>query len=181
MSTQKTNLILDSIAFAGFLVIFEPRLTGIALHEWLALALAGTLVVHILLHWKWVASVTVQFFKKLFHESRLHYILDLALLVSFVTMFLSGFLISRSVLPFFNLQPLHDRSWTLLHASSALLSLLLMGLHLAMNWKWIASTVKRYVFSPVAELFHRPQPSIVNLQPAVVSVPVDRSEDSHTH
>ena len=67
MST-KTNLILDITIFTAFFVIANPSLTGM---EWLALAFAAAIVTHLLFHWNWLVTVTKQFFKKLFHQSRL--------------------------------------------------------------------------------------------------------------
>ena len=34
MKSLKTNFWLDAFIFAGFLAALQPRLTGIAIHEW---------------------------------------------------------------------------------------------------------------------------------------------------
>lgn len=141
--SAKTNFWLDAAIFAGFLIAFEPGLTGIAIHEWLSLALAATLLIHLLLHWDWVAKVTIQFFKKLFHSSRLQYVVDVLLLVAMVTVMLSGILISRSILPFLGLSAAAGNTWRFLHSSSADATLLLTALHFALHWKWIVGTAKR--------------------------------------
>ena len=146
--SQKTNLYVDSAILAGFLVAYEPALTGIAVHEWLSLAFSSALILHLLLHWDWVVQVTLKFFRKLFHSSRLNYVLNLALLIDFVLIMLSGLLISRSLLPTLGLQIASDPSWRFLHSSAADFSLILLGLHIALHWKWILSTTKRYLFSP---------------------------------
>jgi hypothetical protein len=163
--SQKTNLYVDIAILAGFLVVFEPALTGVAVHEWLSLAFASAVMVHLLLHWEWVVQVTLKFFRKLFHSSRLNYVLNLALLVDFVLVLLSGLLISRSVLPTLGLQVASNPAWRFLHSSSADFSLLLLGLHLALHWKWILSSTKRYLFSP-RKRSAQPQA----LQPVLVSI-----------
>ncbi len=163
--SQKTNLSVDIAILTGFLVAYEPALTGIAVHEWLSLAFASALIVHLLLHWDWVVQVTLKFFRKLFHSSRLNYVLNLALLIDFVLIMLSGLLISRSVLPVFGVQFASDPAWRFLHSSAADFSLLLVGLHLALHWKWILSATKRYLFSP-RKRPAQPRP----LQPALVPV-----------
>lgn len=155
MST-KTNLIVDAAIFAGFLVAFEPRLTGIPIHEWLSLAVFGVIVAHLALHWRWVIQITRTFFKKLIHSSRLNYVLNAALLVAFMAMMLSGVLISRSVLPFFGLQAVRDQFWRVLHTVSANASLALIAAHFALHWEWIVNAVKRYAVSPMLKLFRRP-------------------------
>ena len=59
MSTStKNNLILDITIFAAFLAIASPKLTGNTIHEWLALALAAAIVVHLLFHWKWLVTIS---------------------------------------------------------------------------------------------------------------------------
>jgi hypothetical protein len=146
--SQKTNLYVDIAILVGFLVAYEPALTGVAVHEWLSLAFASAVILHLLLHWDWVVQVTLKFFRKLFHTSRLNYVLNLALLIDFVMIMLSGLLISRSVLPALGLQVASNPAWRFLHSSAADFSLLLLGLHLALHWKWILSTTKRYLFSP---------------------------------
>jgi hypothetical protein len=133
----------------GFLVAYEPALTGIAVHEWLSLAFASALLVHLLFQLEWVIQVTLRFFSTLFHSSRLNYVLNMALLIDFVMIVSSVLLISRSVLPSIGLQIANNPSWRFLHSSSADFSLLLIGLHIALHWKWRLSTSKRFLFAPL--------------------------------
>jgi hypothetical protein len=65
--SNKRNLVLDVIIFVAFLAIANPSLTGMTIHEWLALAFATAIVTHLLFHWKWLDQVTQKFFRKLFH------------------------------------------------------------------------------------------------------------------
>ena len=52
--TNRTKLLLDISTFVAFLVAMDPRTSGIAIHEWLAIALGATIVVHLLLNWNWI-------------------------------------------------------------------------------------------------------------------------------
>ncbi|MFZ5809506.1 MAG: DUF4405 domain-containing protein [Chloroflexota bacterium] len=146
---NKRNFWVDALIFIAFLLAFEPALTGIAIHEWLSLAFWGTIVLHLFLHWQWVLQVTLRFFRKLFHSSRLNYLVDVALFIAFVMVMLSGILISRSVLPALGITLPHDRTWRFLHSWSADLMLFLVGLHFALHWKWIWNTFKRVVAQPI--------------------------------
>lgn len=74
--SNRRNLILDIIIFAAFLAVANPSLTGMTIHEWLALAFTATIVIHLLLHWKWLVNVTQKFFRKLLNISRLTYVVD---------------------------------------------------------------------------------------------------------
>ena len=50
MSKQNKNrLWLDLVTFVTLLIVSAPRVTGDTIHEWLALALSGAIVAHLLL------------------------------------------------------------------------------------------------------------------------------------
>jgi hypothetical protein len=169
---NKTNLILDLGIFAGLLVAAAPGLTGLALHEWLSVAFFGTIVAHLLLHWKWIVSVGAQFFRKLFHSSRLQFVVDVLLFVAFITVMTSGLVISRNVLAFLGIAGVANNPvWRQLHSLSANLTILAAGLHFALHWDWVVGMVKRYILKPVLSLFgSRKQPA---------SVPVEASKAVH--
>lgn len=153
---NKTNLLIDAGIFTAFLVAMEPRLTGVAIHEWLSLALAATVIVHLLLHWNWITSVGARFFKKLWHSSRFKFVVDALLFVVFTTIMMSGVMISKAFLPALGLQVQAGPVWRMLHSLSADAGILLVGLHFALNWKWVAAMVGRCVVAPVVGLFKRP-------------------------
>ena len=94
---NKKNLFLDLGILGLFLTIIEPSITGISLHEWIGVAFAGTIIVHLLLHWKWIVTIGRKFFKKLLHVSRVKFLVDLLLFIAFTTVMMSGIMISRSM------------------------------------------------------------------------------------
>ena len=63
--------------------------------------------------------------------------------VDITTIILSGLMISESALPALGIALSHSGSWRMLHTLSADLFLILVGLHIALHWQWIASMVKR--------------------------------------
>ncbi len=166
---SKTNLLVDAGIFIAMLVAMEPRFSGVAIHEWLSLALAATIVVHLLLHWRWIVEVGGRFFRKLWHSSRLKFVIDVLLFVDFIAVMLSGILISRAVLPALGISLGQvSMTWRQLHSLSADAVILLVGLHFALNWGWVVSTVKRLVISPVVGLF-RPKAPAAHPAPVTVS------------
>lgn len=146
---NKKNLFIDLAALAAFLVAREPRLTGNTIHEWLSLALAGTLIVHLLLHWKWVKSVGLNYFQKWMHISRLKFAVDGLLLGAMTAVMTSGMMISHSIVRTLGIQLAHNSQWKMIHSTSATASLILVGLHIALNWKWVWNKAKKIAISPV--------------------------------
>jgi hypothetical protein len=148
MKSLKTNFWLDAFILTGFLVALQPRLTGISIHEWFTLAAGATLIVHVLLHWDWVAGITRKFFSNPFHISRMNYLVDGLLFLGFVAVITSGLVISQSVLPAFGLQIQASRSWREIHNLSSNLTLLFAALHFALHWSWVKNTFRRLFVQP---------------------------------
>lgn len=150
--TNRTKLLLDLGAFVAFLVVMDPRSSGIAVHEWLAVALGGTIIVHLLLNWNWLVEVTKRFFTKGLNGARTNYILNWLLFIDGIMIMVSGIMISESIVPTLGLMLPQDMAWRSLHDLSANISLLLMGIHITLHWSWIVNSFKRLVN------FSRPQP-----------------------
>lgn len=152
--SAKTNLALDLIIFAVFLVVASPSLTGNTIHEWLSVAFAAAIVTHLLFHWKWLVKVSALFFRKLFHQSRLNLVVDVLFFIAMTGSIFSGILISKDVLATFGIQlDGIGQGWKLIHSQTSDLSLILLGVHTALHWKWVVSMVKRYIMTPVRSLF----------------------------
>ncbi|MCB8928646.1 MAG: DUF4405 domain-containing protein [Ardenticatenaceae bacterium] len=140
------NLFVDLVIAVGFLFSLQPHFTGMTIHEWLGISLAGAFLLHILLHWRWLYATTSRFFKKLARQSRVNFILNLVLLIDFTLITLTGILISEEVLPLLGLTGSHSMIWKSIHTISAELSIWIVGLHIALHWKWVLSATKKYLF-----------------------------------
>lgn len=152
----RINLLVDSAIFAATLAALSPRLTGLAIHEWLSLALGAALITHLVLHWQWLAAVIRKFLGKLAWNARLNLVLNTALFIAFVFVIFSGLLISRQALPVMGVVLQASRAWEGLHRLSANLVLLLSGLHVAVHWKWILNAGRRYLVDPLRNLGAHP-------------------------
>lgn len=153
--SSRTNLIFDSIVFLAFLVLANPDMTGMSIHEWLGVAFLAALLTHLVLHWEWIVSVTASFFKKLWHTSRLNYVVNLLFLVLMTGALFSGLMISESVLAFLGISIERNPVWEGLHHTLSDATVLVLGLHLALHWKWIVNNLNRYAVQPVSRLFRR--------------------------
>jgi hypothetical protein len=156
LNLNLTKFILDLLIFIGFLLGLDPRLTGIGLHEWLTIAGCAAIVLHLLLSWKWIADLTRRFFRKTSTRNRLNYILNWLLFIAGVLVMLTGLLISEVALPQIGLSAsARHFTWRQLHSLTADLSLILLALHLALNWGWVVTILKRYIYQPIANLRNR--------------------------
>lgn len=155
----RINYLLDLAAFIAFLIAMDPRSSGLAVHEWLSIAFGGVIVVHLLLHWDWIVAITRRFLRKVAAGARLKYVLNALLFVDGVVIVLSGLLISEVALPALGLRLRPGIAWRWLHSLSADAAVFLLGLHIALSWKWIVSVTRRYVIQPLLPRGggHRPQ------------------------
>ncbi len=147
ISRNKLNLFLDLGLALTFAVVMEERFTGIHIHELLGLAIAVALVTHILLHWRWVVDVTRRFFHNLFQDSRLNYVLNMALFIDIAVVIVTGILISRTLGLKLGIGVENEFPLQLLHILSSHLSLVIVGLHVALHWKWIVTHSQKYLFN----------------------------------
>lgn len=149
-SPVKTNYLVDVAIFIAFLIAMDPRLTGLAIHEWLSIAFGAAIVTHLVLHWKWLVATTKRFFSKLPRTSRINYALNTLLFIDMTVLIFTGLMISEAALPALGIRLSEGFAYRQLHDLTANLALILLGLHVALHWKWIVSTTKRYIIQPLA-------------------------------
>lgn len=151
-NSTRVNWWVDLALFTAILLALAPQFTGLAIHEWLSLALAGGAVVHLLLHWPWIVNVLRRFLEHTPWSARLNFVLNSILFMAFVVVSLSGVLISQEVLPFLGFELRADRTWEVLHRLSADAIVWMVGLHIALHWKWILNAFQRFMLNPIFKL-----------------------------
>ncbi|MCU1399513.1 MAG: hypothetical protein JWN62_2622 [Acidimicrobiales bacterium] len=134
---------LDSVLLVAFALDYSFQFTGLSIHEWIGLGFGIALLVHITLHWEWVLRTTKRLFGRLAGRERIRWIVDFALLFVMTLCVASGVLISRSALPALGIRPAAGAFWTGLHTTSADVTVALVGLHVALNWRWILTVGRR--------------------------------------
>lgn len=153
---NKTNFFIDIGLLTAFLLSASPHFTGNMIHEWLGVALAVVLIAHILLHWTWIVSVGARYLKNLWHVSRFQFFVDILIFVAFVVLVTTGLMMSKTVLVAMGIQVGNTgRSVKMIHSTASNIAVMLTGLHLALHWKWLVSTVKAHLVSPITDLFTR--------------------------
>ncbi len=158
INSNKLNFILDSALALAFVVEMETRFTGLHYHEVLGVIIAAAFITHLLLHWRWVMGVTKQFIHVPFrlHEARFKYLLNLAVLIVLAVAIITGIMISSTLGFTLPLDPHIYNDALYAHIGSSELSLLLIGLHIAVDWKWIVANTKKSLLN---DGFLRTKPS----------------------
>lgn len=134
---------LDLALLVAFALDYSFRFTGLTIHEWIGIVFGFGLLVHLTLHWDWVLRTTRRLFGRQPGRERLRWVVDLGLLLVMTLCVASGVLISRSALPAVGLHPVAGAFWTGLHTSSADVTVALVGLHVALSWRWALSVGRR--------------------------------------
>ena len=146
----KSKLVLDILIGALVMVLLSTALTGLALHEWLGIAIVVIIVVHLLLNWQWITSITMRLIQDIPGLTRLSYILDFLLFASMILAIYTGLMISRYAIPVLGLSGTAPNFfWRGLHSLSSNALLLFVGLHLALSWTWILKTTRKYILAPL--------------------------------
>ena len=151
------NYWLDVALFFAFIIDMNTRFTGIPIHEWLGIGFGLALIYHLLLHWNWIVSITRRLMRKLPSGQRLRYLIDLLLFVDMVILVMTGIWISEVAMGQLGISFAPNFFWRRLHTQTADLAIWLVALHLALDWKWILSTTKRYLWRPLTGRRRKPQ------------------------
>lgn len=144
----KLNFWIDVATFTGFMVAMQPGSTGTTIHEWFTMAAVGTLIVHFVLHWDWFMRLTSRFFAKLFHSSRLNYVMAVLIFLGFISIIVSGLMISQHFMPFWGFQLDSRYAWRRIHSLAANLTLVLVAIHVALRWEWLKAAFMRLIVDP---------------------------------
>ncbi|HIT51663.1 MAG TPA: DUF4405 domain-containing protein [Candidatus Aveggerthella excrementigallinarum] len=129
---------MDLIVLVVYLVVANPALTGIGVHEWLGIAAFVAFVAHAAQHGDWVAETARTAFARPSLGRTGHFVLDALIVVAFMTCTVSGVLVSGAVLPALGLYADGFFFWNPLHAASAKVLLALLVVHVVAHWRWIA-------------------------------------------
>jgi len=138
---MKFKIAVNLCLLIAFALSAVPQATGIAWHEWVSLLLLAPLLLHLLADWNWIVRVSSQISARLPGQTRFNLIWNWLLFFNTVIVTASGLLISEAALPVFRIPLQPDAFWRLLHNSLSNLLVAMLGVHIAMHWKWIAAAL----------------------------------------
>lgn len=143
MKKNAIKVILDVTMLIAFLFLMEPWATGLYLHEWAGILVVTIFLVHLILNWIWIKVSTGSFFRRMPLRKRLKYILNWFILAGFTLVVFSGMKIAHLIdFSWLGMEG-SSRFWRFGHTSFSFITLILVAIHLGLNWQWI---VRR--FSP---------------------------------
>ena len=140
---DKRSLAIDAVALVVYLVVANPALTGVGLHEWLGLGVFAAFFVHLLLHADWAVEALRGSFAHPSWGRTGNLVLDALIVLAFMACTVSGAMVSGAVLPTLGLYAEGYYFWDPLHAMSAKALLALLLVHVVAHWKWIAAWFKK--------------------------------------
>jgi cytochrome b len=142
LARTRLDFWLDAALLAAYTLAYSLGFTGIAAHEWLGIGLGAALLVHLTLHWDWVTRTTGRLLRRDGRE-RFIWLVNLLLLVSMTLCVASGILISEVALPQLGVSVPASSFWRQVHDTTASLTLILVPVHAALRWRWIAGVARR--------------------------------------
>jgi hypothetical protein len=154
MKRTRFLLVLDTILLLSLVFSVEPRFEGLAIHEWLGLALIPLITIHILSGWQWIISTLTRLGAKGVWRLRANAFLNLLLFITFTVTVFSGTMTSFIALPALGIAPGNFERWRLLHNQWEVFLEILVGLHIAMNGGWIVNAIRRQILLPLSTRAH---------------------------
>jgi cytochrome b561 len=146
LARLKFTFWLDTALLIAVCALQAIHFTGLILHEWLGIAVVPLLLIHLLLAWSWISAETRRFFSSQSIRSRINYLLNLSLFGAVTAATYSGILISQKAIPAISHTlsgPFVDWKWDRLHTWFADITVILVGLHLAINLDWAFAAAQR--------------------------------------
>ena len=142
MANRGWSLVIDASMLVAFGALQSWRFTGVPIHEWLGTALGAVILFHLVVHWGWVDSRVRQAFSGRSWRTRVNVALNTLLLAGMGVTIASGFYVSKVIVPN-TLSPGAFMSWHELHEGATNATLVVLGLHLALNWDVIRGGLAR--------------------------------------
>ena len=118
-------------------------LTGLDVHVWLGFALCPLVLVHVVMQWQWFVTQFQRIRTTRAYRVRINTLLNLGLLFMMSAVLLSGILSSRQVTSVIGERFGRARIWSEIHGWLNFIVVVLVGLHLALNWDWTIAALRR--------------------------------------
>ncbi len=142
------KLLLNIIMTILLVLMYDVSFINITFHEVGGLILFLIIATHCLFNGRWINAVSKRISRK--SLARRKYFLDVLLLVTAMTILVSGIIISKEVFPDLVFQTKIAKD---LHYSASALLLILLGIHLSMHLPWINGMLRKVLSIPSCAKF----------------------------
>ncbi len=140
------KVLFDLLMVFLFVGLYDANATGTVFHEIVGLILFALFVIHIFYNRKWVIQVGKKLFGRgLKKRLKVMYGLNICLLLAFGLVLVSGIRISHILFPS---DVKASDIWMTLHIASALITIVLIAVHLGLHWKFIVNVAKKHLQIP---------------------------------
>lgn len=136
--TTKTvlKIFLDIIMTICFVLLMNLHLTGLVFHEIVGIAVFFFIIIHLILNFSWLKSITTNLFLKkneINAKTKLMYALNIGLFVSITIIVVTGIMISTYLFPSASSTPFV----TVIHKGASFVALGLIVIHVALHLKYL--------------------------------------------
>ena len=136
---MKKKLIVDILMFILMLLEFSRLFTGALLHELIGIALLILVIVHLILNKNYILNIRKAKYNV---KSIIMLITNILLVISFLLTIVFGLLSSQETLTFLNV---HNLTIVKLHKIFGNVSLIVIGIHLGINFNAIFGKVTKLI------------------------------------
>jgi len=141
--------LLDVFLFWCLIFLLSPFSTGLSVHELLGVISFPFIILHLLFSWIWIKRSSRRFLIQSRWRERVNYILNLSLFVFIVLEIVSGLIISQVFVPSIGIKTINDGAWRALHNQLSVGIVILISLHISLNWQRMVSYFRKKISSPV--------------------------------
>ena len=132
------KLILDVVMLVLFVTFFDKNLISFKFHIMSGLVFGVLILIHMLLNKKWIINISKRLFdKNLKTRTKVSYIISAILFVMVFLIILSGILMMKATD--------YDKIalWRMIHIGASYLSIVLIGVHVGLYWRFISGMLKK--------------------------------------
>ncbi len=142
MKRNSWKLLVDVVMIILFLTMYKKRIISIEFHEIMGLLVFAIVLIHLFFNRKlFIASAKK--FNKIKTKTKLRYLVDVILLVDFVLVVITGIMISKVLFSFG-----YFGIWKFIHNFLAAFALILVGIHIGLEWDTFYSMVRKVIGLP---------------------------------
>lgn len=142
MNKNKKNWWIDALLFISFMVTFLLDLTGLELHQWVGILAGLFIIVHYILHRKWIFTIVENFLGRTTWRARICFLIDFGLILGFVVIIFTGVIMST----WLDLNLGNYEAWRVLHYWASIATLQVVLLKIILHWDWIINVSRMRLF-----------------------------------